>query len=183
MFDRLMRRARPEADIATRVYGAIVAHARKSPFYADLGVPDTVTGRFEMLVVHLALLLGRLHGEEAGRPLAQAVFDLFCVDMDRSLRELGFGDLGVPHRMKEMTEAFYGRARVYGESLAAGDRAALVAAVERNVFAGEAAAAPALADYMIASAAGLAAQPVAGLDASLAFADPSAFVAEAPLTR
>ena len=183
MFDHLMRRAHPAADIATRLYGAIVARARNSAFYADLAVPDTVTGRFEMLVVHLALIVGRLQGEKTERPLAQAVFDLFCVDMDSSLRELGFGDLGVPHRMKKMTEAFYGRARVYGEALAAGNRAALIAAVERNVFSGEAATAPALADYMIASAARLAAEPVSGLDANPPFADPAAFAAETPLTR
>src|SRR5665213_3599039 len=145
MFDRLLRRPRPEADIAARLYGAIVAQARQPVFYDRLGVADTVTGRFEMVVLHLGLVIDRLQRDEGERALAQAVFDLFCTDMDRSLRELGFGDLGVPHRMKKMTEAFYGRARAYREAVASGDRAALVAAVERNVFSGAGPHATALA--------------------------------------
>jgi cytochrome b pre-mRNA-processing protein 3 len=72
--------------------------------------------------------------------------------MDRSLRELGIGDFGVPKRMKKMAEAFYGRHDTYRLALSSGDRAALVAAIDRNVF-GDAdkAAAAELADYAIAS--------------------------------
>src|SRR5665213_3270052 len=122
LFDRLLRRPRPEADIAARLYGAIVAQARQPVFYESFGVADTVTGRFEMVVLHVSLVIDRLQRDEGERALAQAVFDLYCVDMDRSLRELGIGDLGVPHRMKKMIEAFYGRARVYREAVAADAR-------------------------------------------------------------
>jgi cytochrome b pre-mRNA-processing protein 3 len=177
MFDRLLRRPRPEADIAARLYGAIVAQARQPVFYERFGVADTVTGRFEMVVLHLGLVLDRLQREPQARGLSQAVFDLHCTDMDRSLRELGIGDLGVPHRMKKMTEAFYGRSRIYGEAVAGGDRAALIAALERNVFSGESPHAAALADYMLASAATLAA--TADLAAPSAFADPDSFAVPA----
>jgi cytochrome b pre-mRNA-processing protein 3 len=175
LFDRLFGRRRAGTGIATRVYGAIVAQARNPAFYASLGVPDTVTGRFEMVVLHVALVVGRLEGDETGQRLAQDVFDLFCTDMDRSLRELGFGDLGVPHRMKKMTEAFYGRARAYREALAAGDRAALAAAIARNALGGETATADALASYVIAASAALADAPVAEVAAGPRFVDPAAF--------
>jgi cytochrome b pre-mRNA-processing protein 3 len=177
MFDRLLRRGRSGADIATRLYGAIVAQARRPVFYESLGVADTVTGRFEMVVLHLSMVVDRLQRDEGERALAQSVFDLYCVDMDRSLRELGIGDLGVPHRMKKMTEAFYGRARAYRDALANPDRAALVAAVERNVFGGAGPDAAAVADYMLASVATLAGTAVADLPSPSAFADPAAFVA------
>ena len=176
MFGRLLRRAIPEDAIATRVYGAIVAQARNPAFYSDLGVPDTVTGRFEMVVLHVVLVLDRLQGNEAERALAQKIFDLYCVDMDRSLRELGIGDLGVPKRMRKMTEAFYGRARVYREGLTQGDVASLAAAILRNVFAGEAPGAGPLAAYMIASTGTLAGTPTAALLADPRFADVAAFV-------
>lgn len=177
MFDRLLGRARAGADIATRVYGAIVAQARNPVFYASLGVPDTVTGRFEMVVVHVTLVVDRLQGDESAKRLAQGIFDIFCTDMDRSLRELGFGDLGVPHRMKKMTEAFYGRAKAYRAAIAADDRDGLAAAVARNVLSGEEGAAGAIAGYMIASAAALAGASTADLAAGPRFADPAAFVA------
>ena len=54
--------------------------------------------------------------------------------MDRSLRELGIGDLGVPKRMKQVGEAFYGRSRVYAEAIAAADETALASALRRNVL-------------------------------------------------
>jgi cytochrome b pre-mRNA-processing protein 3 len=176
MFDRLLRRGRPEGDIAARLYGAIVAQARHPVFYERFGVADTVTGRFEMVVVHLALVVDRLQGSAGDPALAQAVFDVFCVDMDRSLRELGIGDLGVPRRMKEMGEAFYGRARVYRESLAAGDRAALADALHRNVLGNGAGDAAALADYVAASAVTLAGIATADVAAAPRFADPVGFV-------
>ncbi len=80
-----------------------------------------------MVVLHLILRPRPAAGGDGRRDqaLGQRVFDLYCTDMDRSLREMGIGDLGVPKRMKKMTEAFYGRAAVYRAAVAAGDRAAL----------------------------------------------------------
>ena len=44
------------------LYGMIVAQARTSVFYSDYGIPDTVQGRFELLVLHLVLVLRELEG-------------------------------------------------------------------------------------------------------------------------
>ena len=43
----------PPPDTIEALYGAIVAQARSPAFYADYGVPDTVEGRLEMIVLHL----------------------------------------------------------------------------------------------------------------------------------
>ena len=59
MFARF-RRARLDPAIPSTLYGAIVAQARTPALYTDLGVPDTVEGRFEMVVAHMALALRRL---------------------------------------------------------------------------------------------------------------------------
>ena len=95
---------------AAGLYGAVVAQARQVVFYRDLGVPDTVDGRFELIVLHMVLLLRRLNREgDDGAALRQALFDVLLDDMDRSLREMGVGDLGVGRRVKAMGKAFYGR--------------------------------------------------------------------------
>ena len=120
--------------VAERVYGSIVAQARQPAFYAQCGVPDTPTGRFEMIVAHAALVFRRFNAcgeQEAG----QAVFDLFFADMDRSLRELGVGDLSVPKHIKKMGQAFYGRAGAYARALNGGNEAALREAVAANLLA------------------------------------------------
>ena len=43
------------------------------------------------------------------RRLGQGVFDLFCRDMDASMREMGVGDLTVPRKMRRIGAAFYER--------------------------------------------------------------------------
>jgi cytochrome b pre-mRNA-processing protein 3 len=135
MLTRLFGRQRALERTADILYGAIVARARHPALYANLGVPDTVSGRFEMVVLHLFLVLDRLaKPATADGDVGQAVFDLFCTDMDRSLRELGIGDLGVPKRMRQVGEAFYGRTRAYTDAIARNDPVALAAALQRNAF-------------------------------------------------
>jgi cytochrome b pre-mRNA-processing protein 3 len=117
------------------LYGAIVAQARRPCFYLDYGVPDTVNGRFDMIVLHAALLLRRLAAEPApARALGQEVFDRFCRDMDHNLREIGVGDLAVSKEMQRIAGAFYGRAKAYEAALAEEGDLALAAALARNVY-------------------------------------------------
>src|ERR1700748_3412265 len=115
-------RRNPNARIIAALYGAIVAQARRPAFYGLWGVPDTMLGRFDMVVLHAALLLRRLRAVDAAtaglaQDLGQGVFDAFCRDMDDNLREMGVSDIGVPRKMRKLAEAFYGRARAYDTAL------------------------------------------------------------------
>ncbi len=117
------------------IYGMIVTQAREPLFYRDLGVPDTVNGRFDLLLLHLWLILHRLRGLGGGAALSQALFDRFCEDMDGNLREMGVGDLTVPKRMRAFGEAFYGRTAAY--DLALDDSGeALAQAFCKNIYGG-----------------------------------------------
>lgn len=138
------------------IYGAVVAQARLPDFYADCGVPDTPEGRFDMIVLHLFLLLRRMQMpalEKTGVP--RALFDRFCVDLDANLREMGVGDLSIPRRMQKFAEAFYGRSKVYARALEAGDRTGASIAIARNILAQDfpTAGARRMADYMFKAAA------------------------------
>jgi cytochrome b pre-mRNA-processing protein 3 len=132
------RRSRQTLNIDA-LYGMIVAQARSPAFYVGYGVPDTVAGRLDMIVLHLVLLLRQLtknHGQAPGAmpPVGQQLFDRFCRDIDDNFREMGVGDLTVPKEMRKVAEAFYGRAKAYESALAGGSAAVLEAAVTRNVF-------------------------------------------------
>ena len=118
-----------------RVYGALVAQARLPAFYADLGVPDTLEGRYDMIMLHAFLLFERLNRSEEEREFAQDVFDAMFTDLDRSLREMGVGDLSVPKRINRMAGAFYGRAEAYEAACKAGSRSMMTEAVARNLYA------------------------------------------------
>jgi cytochrome b pre-mRNA-processing protein 3 len=126
-----------DADAVYAVYSAIVAQSRQPRFYADWGVPDTVTGRFDMISLHLALVFRRLRsGGKTTAAFSQALFDLFFRDMDRSLREMGAGDLSVPKKIRKMGSLFYGLLANIADALEAPDNGPLEAVLTRNVFGG-----------------------------------------------
>jgi cytochrome b pre-mRNA-processing protein 3 len=135
MFQRLFGRERQaNRAITEALYGQIVAAARQPVFYSDWNVPDTPLGRFEMLSLHMFLFQHRVHGE--GGPaaaIAQVLIDEFFLDVDHSLRELGISDVGVPKRMKKLAKMYYGRTAAYADALEREDKAALVAALRRNI--------------------------------------------------
>ena len=130
-FNRFKTPAQSQSTIEA-IYGMIVAQAREPGFYASLNVPDTVNGRFDMLLLHLWMVLRQLRAVDGEIP-AQALFDRFCDDMDDNLREMGVGDLTVPKRMQAFGEAFYGRTAAYDSVLAAGKRE-LATAIGRNIL-------------------------------------------------
>jgi cytochrome b pre-mRNA-processing protein 3 len=120
-------------DHASALYAAIVAAARQPKFFADWAVPDTVDGRFDILVLHMFLVLRRMKNDTP--ELCQQITDLFFKDMDRSLREMGVGDLSVGKKVRKMAEAFHGRLNAYAKSIDQ-DEASLIEALQRNVYGG-----------------------------------------------
>lgn len=159
---------------AFALYGAAVAAARAPRFYAALGVPDTLDGRFDLIGLHVFLLIRRLRALPAPGPaLAQGLFDAMFSDMDVNLREMGVGDLSVGKRVKAMWEAFHGRAAAYEAALSDPDPNALTAAIARNVWRGEPAGdASALAADMRALDTHLATLSLADLTAGRALFEP-----------
>jgi cytochrome b pre-mRNA-processing protein 3 len=177
----LFRRNRRN-DSIDRLYGAIVAQARLPVFYARYGVPDSVEGRLDMIMLQTVLLWQRVNGEgEALAALGQAVFDRFCQDMDDNLREMGVGDLAVPKQMQRIAGAFYGRAKVYQAAVAASDTTVLVDALRRNIYQdgqGTESSARSLAAYVRDAAAHLRGIDNAVLaSGDLSFPEPAAAVA------
>jgi cytochrome b pre-mRNA-processing protein 3 len=141
------RRAKGDSIVAA-LYGTIVAQARSPEFYRDYGVPDTVAGRLDMVMLHLALVLRRLKGGAVDtQEVGQQVFNLFCRDIDHNFREMGVGDLAVPKQMRRVGEAFYGRAAAYEAALVA-DEAELAKGLTRNVYGAPAQGAERLATYV-----------------------------------
>ncbi len=124
----------PVRKAAELAYRRVVEQARQPGFFTDGGVPDTLDGRFELICLHAFLYLHRLKRERPqAAPLAQRFFDTMFADFDRSLREIGTGDLSVGREVKRMVEAFYGRVAAYERGLAADD-AGLQPALARNLF-------------------------------------------------
>jgi cytochrome b pre-mRNA-processing protein 3 len=119
---------------ARELYGSIVTQARAPIFYAAWGVPDTLAGRCEMLILHLSVVLDRLSREgDEGAALARALSEAFIADMDANMRELTFGDLAVPREIKRTAAALFDRHGAYRQALAAGQPGPLQAAIEAQM--------------------------------------------------
>jgi cytochrome b pre-mRNA-processing protein 3 len=162
ILDRLLK-PRPAKAAGAALYQAAVAQARIPSLYAAGRVPDSREGRFELYTLHVILLIERLKGEgEAAAETSQALFDAYLRGLDDAFRELGVGDLAVPKRMKSLGQAFYGRGRAYEQAFdALPDRTTLAALVGRTLLEGvETPDTGALADYVLAARAALAAQPL-----------------------
>lgn len=136
LLDTLFRKDKGPLEAARKAYIIAVTSAREERFYRDFGVPDSVDGRFEMIVLHVILIAHRLRGEgEEANLFIQALIEALIDDMDRSLREMGVGDLSVGKKVKQMMASFYGHAAAYEEALSPGaDASALPDALRRNVF-------------------------------------------------
>ena len=130
---KLFRRSQT-SEVAHALYLALVAQARRPEFYAQRDVPDTLDGRFELITLHAFLVIRRLNVEgEIGQKLSQALFDAMFGDMDRALREMGVGDLGVGKRVKMMAKGHFGRAAAYEAALLAGKQS-LIDVLLRNLY-------------------------------------------------
>jgi len=134
-----MFRRRPHERAGFELYGAAVGAARTPALFAVLGVPDTMEGRFDLVSLHVGLVIRRLRtdGDARGAALAQAVFDAMFADMDVNLREMGVGDMSVGKRVRGMWEAFHGRALAYEAALDSTEPDALAEALASNVWRGE----------------------------------------------
>ncbi len=151
---------------ALALYSTAVVQARRPLLYMDYAVPDSLDGRFDMVSLHVFLLLRRLRAEgSAAQPLSRALAELMFDDMDQSLREMGVGDMGVGKRVRHMAEAFYGRMAAYDTALAEGPEA-FESALARNVYRGvepDPAKLAGLAGYVRRQMVVLEAQPYADL--------------------
>ena len=128
-------RPAPGVAAARRLYDAIMAASRDASYFIEGGVADTTDGRFDLVLIHLILVLRRLKSEGVeGKDLGQRLFDVAFANFDEALRELGVGDLSVPKKMRKLAEAFYGRVEAYEKALGAHNDAALDEALKKNLY-------------------------------------------------
>ena len=127
------------ASLTAELYAAVTSQARQYIFFHDYQVPDTPQGRFEMLVLHLSLILRRLkflQPEELGSfsELSQKLCDWVVADIEESLRAMPVSELKITRHLKSYMEGFYGRLVAYDKALELNDKDMLEQAIRRNVY-------------------------------------------------
>ena len=133
MFDKLFSRNADPREELRPLWHRVVEISREETFYRDLGVADTVEGRFDMITLVLSLVLLRLEAEPGREAEVTLLSELFVADMDGQLREQGVGDVVVGKHVGKLMSTLGGRWGALRDAFATEDHAALVGAVQRNV--------------------------------------------------
>jgi cytochrome b pre-mRNA-processing protein 3 len=93
MLDFLFRRLTAEPARGAALFSAATAEARRPHWFREGEVPDTLDGRFVVLVTILALILVRLERDgDEGDLVSVALTERFIAVMESEHRELGLGD-------------------------------------------------------------------------------------------
>lgn len=131
-FFPITKKSRARYATARQLLEASITQSRQPIFYTDLAVPDTFDGRFEMVALHVGLIVAELTQQnEENQKMAQALFDETFLKLEKNCREMGVGDLSVPRHIKRMMSALKGRALSYIEAQEAGN---LQEALARNLY-------------------------------------------------
>ena len=116
------------------LYKLIVEQARTKAFYLDLKVPDTIDGRFELIVLHFFLLERRIDKKiKKDQLIYKELLEIMYKDFDMSLREMGVGDLSVGKKIYHMTEAFSGRIVAY-RNASKKNKTEVIKSLKKNVY-------------------------------------------------
>ena len=136
MFSRLFKKKKNKQKqinaIAKGLYACALENTRQKIFYTEYQVADNIDGRFDLLLLHIFLILHPIMEQENYAEISQALFDITFKDMDQTLREVGVGDVGIPKHMKRMMLAFNGRMHAYQDAVS--NSSELTKALARNIY-------------------------------------------------
>ena len=122
-------------DLIDCYYEKIIKVSRQKQFYNKLMVPDTIDGRFDLLILFsIILTFFLIRTGEKGQKLSQILFDKIFLDLDLSLREMGAGDTGVHIKIKKMINSYMGRQKFYMQCLEKNDFSTLKIHIIKNVY-------------------------------------------------
>ena len=122
-------------ELCITLYKLIVKQARTKEFYSSLKIPDTIDGRFELIVLHFFLLERTLDKEiKKDQLIYKELLEIMYKDFDMSLREIGVGDLSVGKKIYQMTEAFSGRLFAYRKFNNKKNFGSMDIIIKRNIY-------------------------------------------------
>ncbi|WP_260923702.1 ubiquinol-cytochrome C chaperone family protein [Novosphingobium sp. 9] len=132
LIQRLFSRSTNSSEAMRPLWLEIIAIARNPDWYSRYGIADSVAGRFDALVLVLALVMLRMERDPVLIVHSVHLTELFVEDIDGQLRQSGVGDLVVGKRMGELMRVLGGRTGALRNALPLGSPA-LVPLLGRNV--------------------------------------------------
>ena len=89
------------------MYNKIVFLTRKNFFYKDFKLSDSFSNRIYLIFFHLCFIFVSFKNKKIDKNTQQDIFDFFFKQIELHCRELGYGDITVNKKMKELIKLFY----------------------------------------------------------------------------
>jgi cytochrome b pre-mRNA-processing protein 3 len=87
------------------LYNNLLLLSRNIFFYEKIKLPDKFETRIYLMFFHFAILM--IISKKKGNKFDQKLYDYFFYNIENNLRELGFGDVTVNKKMKELNKVLY----------------------------------------------------------------------------
>ena len=92
-------------DHNNNLYIILLTLSRNIYFYKKVELKDTFETRIYLMFIHFSILL--IIAKKKKFKFDQKVYDFFFFNIENDLRELGYGDVTVNKKMKELNKIFY----------------------------------------------------------------------------
>ena len=87
------------------LYNTLLTLSRNVFFYKKLNLPDTFETRIYLMFFHFSIMM--IVSKNKGKKFDQISYDYLFQNIENNLRELGFGDVSVNKKMKELNKILY----------------------------------------------------------------------------
>jgi len=90
---------------SNKLYNKLVDLSRNINFYKKNQLKDNFETRINLIFIHMSLIL--IIFKERKKDFPQDIFDNIFLNIEYHIRELGYGDVMVNKKMKELLRIFY----------------------------------------------------------------------------
>ena len=89
----------------TKLYNTLLTLSRNIFFYEKVKLADSFESRIYLMLIHFSIIL--IIFKKKGIKFDQHSYDSFFKSIENNLRELGFGDISVNKKMKDLNKQLY----------------------------------------------------------------------------
>ncbi len=89
----------------TLFYNTLLTLSRNIFFYKNILLPDNFETRIYLMFMHASIMM--IICKKKGKKFDQKSYDLLFYNIENNLRELGYGDVAVNKKMKDLNKILY----------------------------------------------------------------------------
>ena len=90
----------------TYIYNNLINYTRNKDLYKNLDRGDTFSDRLTLFLLHFSFFLKNYNTEE-NKKILQEIYDFKFIQLELSIREIGYGDQSINKKMKDYINLFH----------------------------------------------------------------------------